>query len=350
MRYKTGMFGGSFDPLHVGHLSCMVRAASMCEELYIVLSFSRKRDRIPMEYRYRWIYNSLKHMDHVRIILLEDTEETKDAYDTDDAWECGRDEVLSKIGRPVDVVFCGSDYEGTGRYESLYGCPVIYFDRGQYPVSSTQIFEDPFRYWDSIPRIAQPYFVKKVLLIGGESTGKSTLAQNLALTYNTNFLAEVGREVCDRAGGVEELMIEEDFQEILLKHKLEEMEAVKHSSRLLFVDTDALITKFFSHFLFEDPDILKRNDALADAITAINHFDLVLFLTPTVAFVQDGTRNEKLLKDREGYSNQIRTLFDEKEIRYHVVGGDYESRYEAAVKLINTTFRCHESICCREGK
>ena len=180
--------------------------------------------------------------------------------------------------------------------------------------------------------------MKKVLLIGGESTGKSTLAQNLALSYNTNFLAEVGRDVCDYAGGVEELMIEEDFHEILLKHKLREIEIIKTSNRLLFIDTDALITKFFSHFFFTDPEVRKKNDALADAITAINRFDLILFLEPTVAFVQDGTRNEKLLTDREGYSRQIKELFDEAGLRYYSIDGDYEQRYLAARDLISKIF------------
>ena len=338
MRYKTGMYGGAFDPPHTGHMTCIIKAASMCEELYIVLSYSRMRDRVPMEYRYRWIYNSFKHMDNILIILLEDTEKTKTDYDTGKAWETGRDEVLRQIGKKVDVVFCGSDYRGTDRYESLYGCPVIYFDRTECPVSSTDLFRDPFRYWEFIPDIARSFFVKKVLLIGGESTGKSTLAQNLALAFNTNFLREVGRDVCDYAGGNEELMIEEDFHEILLRHKLLEMEAAKRSSRLLFVDTDALITKFFSRFLFTDPGILERNDALADAIAAINRFDLILFFEPTVAFVQDGTRNERFLEDRKGYSEQIKRLFDAHGFTYHCIGGDHLDRFLEAQKLVKTMF------------
>ena len=335
MQYRTGMYGGSFDPPHTGHFACIIQAASLCEELYIVLSYSRERDRIPMEYRYRWIYNSFAHMENVHLMPLEDFAASKEAYDRQDAWEKGRDEVLARIGKPVDVVFCGSDYAGSGRYEQLYGCPVIYFDRGEYPYSSTDVFREPFRYWDALPSAVRPYFVKKVLLAGGESTGKSTLARNLALAYNTNYLPEAGREVCDYAGGREELMVEADFHEILLKQKLREMEAVKESSRLLFVDTDALTTKFYLHFLFTDQEVLKRNDALADAIAAINRFDLILFLEPTVPFVQDGTRNETLLEDREGYSRQIKALFDKAGMHCHCIDGDYRQRFLRAKELID---------------
>ena len=74
---------------------------------------------------------------------------------------------------------------------------------------------------------------------------------------------------------------------------------------------------------------------MADAVNAINHFDLIFFLEPTAAFVQDGTRNEKLLEDREGYSRQIKALFDEQGLVYHCLDGDYEQRFSSACDIIN---------------
>ena len=335
MYYKVGMYGGSFDPLHIGHIDVIIKAASQCEKLYVVLSYSRERDNIPMEYRYRWIRNSFRHLDNVEIILLEDNAVSKSDYDTDDYWDKGRDCVLSQIGTKVDVVFCGSDYKGTNRYEKLYNCEVVYFDRSIVPVSSSSIRNNPFENWEYIPKICRPYYTKKILFIGGESTGKSTIAENLALAYNTNFLEEVGREVCDYAGA-EDLMIASDFYEILLKHKTKEMELIKQSNKLFFVDTDALTTKFFAQFLLDGEK--KNAEHLADAITQINTFDLIFFLEPTVAFVQDGTRNIKIEADREKYSNQIKSLFDEAGLEYICLSGDYLNRYEEVKRIIKERY------------
>jgi HTH-type transcriptional repressor of NAD biosynthesis genes len=134
-------------------------------------------------------------------------------------------------------------------------------------------------------------------------------------------------------------MIAEDLIENLMKQKINTDEAAKSSNKLLFVDTDALTTRFYSNFLLKanSPE-LRWCLNLADAISPINNWDLVLFLEPTVNFVQDGTRNETIAADRTKYSNLIKELFDINGIKYEVLDGDYLDRFNKAKKLIEEKF------------
>ena len=177
MKYKTGMFGGSFDPLHTGHIHDIIRAAAMCRELYVVISWCRGRESTSKEMRYRWILNSTRHLPNVMIRMVEDQALTKEEYDTPGYWEQGARDIKAVIGKPIDAVFCGTDYLGTGRFEALYGpeSQVIYFDRSEVPVCSTDIRAWALGHWDYIPSVCRDYYARRVLVLGSESTGKSTL-------------------------------------------------------------------------------------------------------------------------------------------------------------------------------
>lgn len=335
MRYKVGMYGGSFDPLHIGHIHDIIKASAMCEELYVMISWCEGRESTSKELRYRWILNSCRHLPNVKILMVEDKAISKEEYNTDYYWEKGAQDIKNAIGKPIDIVFCGDDYLGSNRFESLY-CPesvVHYFPRKEVPVSSTNIRNWAMKYWDYIPEVCKSYYARKVLIVGGESSGKSTLVKNLALAYNTNYVEEVGRDTCDYAGG-EDYMIAEDMYENLLRQKVNVMDAAKHSNRLLFVDTDAATTLFYANFLLKDDKELKICDKLATAISAITQYDLVLCLEPTVEFVQDGTRSETIGAERNKYSNMLKMYLDVCGIDYQIVGGDYLDRFTKAKELI----------------
>lgn len=329
MQYNVGMYGGCFNPLHLGHVDCIIQAANMCRELYIVLSVGNNRGEINYRVRYRWLYQLTKHIGNVKIITLFDDAATKADY-TEEYWDNDAKKVKEQIGKPIDIVFCGDDYDENSFWNKCYPESEIYF----FPrngISSTEIRKNPYKRWDWIPNVVKPFFVKKVLLMGGESTGKSTLTINLANRFNTNYIDEAGRDISERSG-TDMLMLSEDFTEILLQHKLNEINAINDSNKVLFIDTDALVTQFYMSFL-NDPEI-DRNKALSDAIDALNEYDLIMFLEPDVAFVQDGDRSEVIRDDRETYSNKIKDLITSHGKNFIVINGSYQERYVKAVEAV----------------
>ena len=309
-KYKVGMFGGAFDPLHKGHLHVIERARAVCENLYLVLSYSRCRDRIPVELRYRWLRGTLEDMGvRASVILLEDGLKTKNS--SWEEWEIGRDYVMKQIGAPVDVVFAGSDYLGANIYERLYSCPVEYVGREETDnISSTAIQKFPLGTgWNAIAPRFREWYRKRVLIAGVESTGKTTLTEFLAKHYKTRRQLELGREICEFCYG-ETRMLPADYIKILHRHAAaEELMFERAEGKVVFTDTDAIATLWFAKLApFFDKEI-KTIERLAWATIYANKYDLILFLEPTVPFVQDGWRKEISKRERMANSEKLKQMY-----------------------------------------
>ena len=98
--------------------------------------------------------------------------------------------------------------------------------------------------------------IKKVVIIGPESTGKSTLATLLAKYYNTSWVPEYAREYIDRLNRPYE---ERDLLDIATGQLQAEDKAIAHANKLLICDTNLLVIKVWSEHKFGAcyPEVLE---------------------------------------------------------------------------------------------
>lgn len=330
--HKVGMYGGTFNPLHLGHVSCIIQGSALCEELYVVLCHSNNPEEVPYQERLRWLKQLTKDMENVKVIEVFDDSDDKSSYD----WETGRDDILKAIGKDIDLVISGDDYRGIERLEKLYPNAIIkYIPRNDIDISSTEIRENPIGRFDYIAKVAQPYYVKKIVVVGTESSGKSTLVRNLAKYYNTICLEEVGRDVCESAGGIDN-MIPSDFAEILYRHKVAELEAIKKANKYLFIDTEALVTQYYLTLQFQGTGINYLNESrLSSDIAKLNKYDLVIFLEPDVKWIQDGTRTYGDEEVRFENNEFLKAELKKHGVEFISVSGDYQKRFEEVVCFTN---------------
>jgi NadR type nicotinamide-nucleotide adenylyltransferase len=91
------------------------------------------------------------------------------------------------------------------------------------------------------------YYARRVVLIGAESTGKTSLAARLAAHYDTVWLPEYGREYIDRKQAPPE---PDDIPRIAREQLRREDLLAQQANRLLLCDTDLIVTSVLSDYYF----------------------------------------------------------------------------------------------------
>lgn len=335
---KVGMFGGKFLPCpHMGHVYAMIRASTMVDELHVILSYDEEHEQklyagskiphIPYRVRLRWWSQLTKDMPHVHVHAIYE-QQTGDISD----WARGAEAIKAAIRKPIDTVF-SSEHAYTDIFAHLYPDAqhvLIDANRIAYPISGTKLRTDGvLKHWHMLPEIVKPYFAKKVVIVGTESCGKSTLVRNLANLYNTTFVEEWGRTYYERLGDCENITLLEDYPEIAFEHKYHEKTQAAKANRVLFIDTEAIVTQYYSMLY------IGQRQAILDEIARMQHYDLWLFLEPDVKWVDDGTRSfgEPMLRQKN--NELLKKLLAEFGVSYQTISGNYQERMDQAVRLVN---------------
>lgn len=332
MSKNVGFIGGKFSPLHNGHVRAIIEASTMVDELHVVVISDDEWEKenlynqskfpfFPMKYRARWIKEMFKDHDHIKVHFTNQPVTDDEFKD----WNIGAKNINKIINDDITHVF-SSEYEYDKYFQLFYPNAihiVIDAKRSHVPISATTIRQQgAINSWDFLPEVVRKDVVKKVAIIGTESNGKSTLVQNLSLMFNTTYVEEYGRTFMHEVG--DNYTLPDDYHTIVMQHWLNVEKEKRHANKILFVDTEAVVTQNFSH-LYEG---IYQN--IIDAVIKIQKYDLILFLEPDVEWVDDGTRVFGEESMRKKAHEELVRLMNYHEIDYVMINGDFNERLSKA--------------------
>lgn len=313
-----GLVLGKFLPYHLGHAHLIREAQRQCDEL-VVLVCSLPDDLIPGGERHQWVRRA--HPDctvvHVTDVVPQSPEESPDF------WPLWTALIARHAGR-IDRVFTSEDYgdELGRRIGAEHRC--VDRERRVVPVSGSALRADPATNWRFVPREVRPWLVRRVALLGPESSGKTTLAARLAERFATQWVPEYGREYCETRDA--RTLKHGDFEAIVWGQASLEDAMAAEAGPVLICDTELHTTCTWSEM------ILGECRPWLVAAARARRYDAILLLAPDVPWIADGTRVLELERVRHHH-------LIERELRgagraWQAIRGSFAARERTAIEVV----------------
>ena len=314
---------GKFLPFHKGHEAMINFALTKCDFLTVLVCCSDK-ENISAETRKNWIDKTFESFQKIEVKVFNYSENelpntSVSSQEVSKLWS----ERFMNFFPDYDLVITSEEY---GNYvASFMGIKHIAFDihRQSYPVSATAVRKDLFNNWNFLPQSVKPYFAIRIVILGTESTGKTTLSENLVKHYNCSSVKEAGRDLIANSNTFEF----NDLYLVASEHAKRIDQAVCGESPLIIIDTNIYTTISYAKFIFNRA--LKVDGAIYNS----NKADLYLYLNNDVEYLQDGTRLSETDRNLLDLSN--REILQEHHVEIVEITGDWEQRFEKAIEHIN---------------
>ncbi|WP_425307284.1 AAA family ATPase [Ammonicoccus fulvus] len=321
--YAHGLVLGKFYPFHAGHQNLIRVASAHCERVTVQVLASSV-ESIPVEVRADWI-----RAEHPEVDVVAGHDDAPIDYADPAVWDLHMEVIEGLLDRPVDAVFTSDDY-GAELARRL-GARWFHVDPGRVamPISGTAIRADVAGHWWALPASVRARFARRVVVLGAESTGSTTLAEALATHYGVPWVPEYGREwSAVRPGGLAEPWHTAEFDLIAGEHRRQENEALRRTpSPLVISDTDVLATG-----IWHERYVGTRSDSV-EALAKTWRPDLYVLTGDEIPFVQDGMRDGEHL--RHAMQDRFREALAEAGVRWVEVRGTPAQRLAAAVAEVD---------------
>lgn len=183
--------------------------------------------------------------------------------------------------------------------------------------------------------------LKKVVILGPESTGKSTLCQQLAAHYDTLWCPEYARQYLLKHGmnySFEDLLtiakgqlaLEEEFVENVKREKSNVKSPTKDFHSLLFIDTDMYVMKVWCEFVFNN-----CHRFILDQIIE-KKYDLYLLCNVDLPWVKDELREYPDLDSRQRLYFIYKDIMINQPVPWVDISGGYDQRLHTAIAAVDS--------------
>lgn len=183
--------------------------------------------------------------------------------------------------------------------------------------------------------------VKKVAIIGPESTGKSTLSARLANHYQTLWVPEYARQYLTEHGmaytydslltiAKGQIALEEEYLQKVQQPILSGAGPERSGSPLLFIDTDMYVMKVWCEFVYN-----KCHQWIIDQIVA-RHYDLYLLCNIDIPWSPDVLREYPNPRPRQELFRMYQDILINQSTPWALISGDHDERLLSAISAVNS--------------
>ncbi|MBP9749916.1 MAG: AAA family ATPase [Candidatus Pacebacteria bacterium] len=314
---NRGLVIGKFYPFHKGHEYLIEMARTQSDQLTVIVC-DHVDQTIPGSVRAEWIRQVFPDV-HVRTV--------PDVVASDDSVGWAR-YTVQVLGFVPERVFTSEGYGEA--YATAMGSTHIMVDhaRVQVPISATMIRGDVWKHATHLRPQVRTHFLRRVAIVGAESTGTTTLAQDLAKRFTTVWVPEVGRYYSEGKmfGHAKDAWTADELAWIgRAQADLEDALALQ-AHRVIFADTNPFATELWHERL------VGGTNEDARAVSDTRRYDLHIVTDVGIPFVQDGTREggEARLLMHERFLEELKS----RNVPYLLVQGTCDERLRQATRAV----------------
>jgi HTH-type transcriptional regulator, transcriptional repressor of NAD biosynthesis genes len=341
-RYPHGVVVGKFYPPHAGHHLLIRTAAQQCVAVTVVVAPSRQ-ESISLADRMRWLREI--HRDTPWVRFVDRYDDAPVDYHDPAAWDAHMAVFREAAGGPVDAVFTSEDYGP--ELARRFGAKHVAVDppRAAAPVSGTAVRDDPIGHWSWLEPPVRAWFTRRIVVVGAESTGTSTLTRDLARHYrarggvwaDTTYVREYGRYLTARklaalreqtpdATIFDVSWDDADFVEVATRQNRAEDAAARRGSPIMFADTDARAT-----LVWQERYLGRCTDQVRQAARTRRPDLYLLTEHEDVPFHDDGLRDGE--QQRPWMTERFAEVISATGVPLLRVGGDRAQRLKDAAAM-----------------